>query len=614
MKIGAASLNQTPLDWGNNKRNIITAIELAKKDGVDLLSLPEMCVTGYGCEDLFLHGWVAEKALNILFEILPETKNIAVTLGLPINFQGTIYNVVCLIENDHILGFQAKQNLPKDGVHYEPRWFEPWKAKRIESIEINNVSYPFGDKTYKVKGVKVGFEICEDAWVTDRPACRLVEEKVDIILNPSASHFSMVKSLSREQKAVDASKEFSCTYVFSNQLGNEAGRIIYDGDAYIAHKGQLLASNPLFSFNPVELTWSEIDYSTGLVSNKNILAVHGSKEEQFIEATSLGLYDYLRKSNSNGFVLSLSGGADSSTCLILLSEMVKRGVNALGANKFLETIGLADKQETLISIEDINQELITVAYQATDHSSVKTFDSAETLAKSINARFHNWSINDEITHARKIIESIVERKLTWEADDIVLQNIQARSRAPIIWMLANLQNSLLITTSNRSEGSVGYTTMDGDTSGSLAPIAGVDKPFIIHWLKWAEKNLGYSALSKVNSLIPTAELRPISQFQSDESDLMPYEILNRIEELFLKNQMSPLAIQEELAKSIPNSQAAEYVIKFFKLWSRNQWKRERLAPSFQLDQYNIDPRSWFRFPILSGGFKNELDELHKLIR
>jgi len=614
MKIGAASLNQTPLDWANNKKNILTAIEMAKKEGVELLSLPEMCITGYGCEDLFLHPWVAEKSLNILLEILPETKNIAVALGLPINFQGALYNVVCLVENGQILGFQAKQNLPKDGVHYEPRWFEPWKANRVESIEINSVSYPFGDRTYKVNGAKVGFEICEDAWVTDRPACRLVEEKVDIILNPSASHFSMMKSLAREQKVIHASKEFSCTYVFSNQLGNEAGRIIYDGDAVIAHKGELLANTQLFSFNTVELTWCEIDYASNVTSNKNIQAVHGSKEEQFIEATSLGLYDYLRKSKSKGFVLSLSGGADSSTCLILLSEMVKRGVNALGTSKFLETISLADKEGALLNIEDINHELITVAYQATDNSSVKTFDSAETLAKSINARFHNWSINDEITHAREIIESIVERRLTWETDDIVLQNIQARSRAPIIWMLANLQNSLLITTSNRSEGSVGYATMDGDTSGSLAPIAGVDKPFVIHWLKWAEKNLGYSALSKVNNLIPTAELRPISQFQSDESDLMPYEILNQIEELFLKNQLSPLAIQVEIAKTIPSSQAAQYVIKFFKLWSRNQWKRERLAPSFQLDQYNIDPRSWFRFPILSGGFKNELDELHKLIR
>jgi NAD+ synthase (glutamine-hydrolysing) len=614
MKIGAASLNQTPLNWENNKNNIIEAIKLAKKENIDLLCLPEMCITGYGCEDLFLHSWVAEKSLALLFEVLPETENISTILGLPVHFKNKIYNVVCLIENGNILGFQAKQNLPKDGVHYEPRWFNPWNPNSIESVEINNASYPFGDKTYLINNKKIGFEICEDAWVADRPACRLVEEKVDIILNPSASHFSMMKSIDREEKVIAASKEFNCTYVFANQLGNEAGRIIYDGDAVIAHRGELLASTPLFSFNNVEFTWSDFDYTTNQATVKNILGSHGIKEEQFVAATSLGLYDYLRKSNSKGFVLSLSGGADSSTCLILISEMIKRGVNALGISRFLNSIGYEDEQDTLRTVQDINQQLITVAYQATEHSSAQTFDSAETLAKSVNARFHNWSINEEIKHAREIIESTIGRKLSWETDDIVLQNIQARSRSPIIWMLANLQNSLLITTSNRSEGGVGYATMDGDTSGSLAPIAGIDKPFIIHWLKWAEQHLAYAALRKVNKLVPTAELRPISQSQSDETDLMPYDILNQIEGLFIHKQLSPVAVQAELAKTIPESMAAQYVIKFFSLWSRNQWKRERLAPSFQLDDYNIDPRSWFRFPILSSGFKNELDELNKLIR
>ena len=170
MKIGAASLNQTPFDWETNKSNIVEAIGMAKQQGINLLCLPEMCITGYGCEDMFLHSWVAEKSLSILLEILPTTKNISTILGLPVQFQNKIYNVVCLIEDGRILGFQAKQNLPKDGVHYEFRWFEPWQANHVESIEVNNKSYPFGDKTYFVNGKSVGFEICEDAWVNDRPA------------------------------------------------------------------------------------------------------------------------------------------------------------------------------------------------------------------------------------------------------------------------------------------------------------------------------------------------------------------------------------------------------------------------------------------------------------
>ena len=613
MKLAAASLNQTPIDWANNKSNILEAISQAKKEGVKLLCLPEMCITGYGCEDLFLHSWLADKALEVLQEILPETKGIATTLGLPYHFQGKVYNVICLVEDGQILGFQAKQNLPNDGIHYEARWFTPWESNKLDTVNIAGTGYPFGDKIYQIGDKVVGFEICEDAWVEDRPACRLVEQKVDIIFNPSASHFAMLKSRVREQKVIDASATFNCTYVFANLLGNEAGKAIYDGDAIIAHKGELIANTPLFSYTNIELTSCEIDDNTDRITKKSITPGSNIKEEQFIEATSLGLFDYLRKSKSNGFVLSLSGGADSSTCLVLVSEMIKRGVNTLGAEEFLDRIGLSGIQEDN-KIESITNKLLTVAYQSTKNSSAQTFEAAQVLAQSVNASFHQWSIDDEVNHAQDVIENIVNRELSWETDDIVLQNIQARSRSPIIWMLANLKNALLITTSNRSEGSVGYATMDGDTSGSLSPIAGVDKPFIINWLKWAEKELGYTGLSKVNSLTPTAELRPEDQSQADEVDLMPYPILNQIERLFIHKRLSPKLIHQEVSNSIAPKKAAEYVIKFFQLLARNQWKRERLAPSFHLDDYNIDPKSWFRFPILSGGFKNELDELNKLIR
>jgi NAD+ synthase (glutamine-hydrolysing) len=203
--------------------------------------------------------------------------------------------------------------------------------------------------------------------------------------------------------------------------------------------------------------------------------------------------------------------------------------------------------------------------------------------------------------------------LNWETDDIAKQNIQARSRSPIIWLLANVKQSILLTTSNRSEGDVGYATMDGDTSGSLAPIAGVDKPFIIQWLKWAERELGYIGLAHVNSLEPTAELRPSDRTQTDEKDLMPYSVLLAIEKLGIRDRKNPVEVYKELA---PNYQdrllLKTHIKKFFRLWSINQWKRERLAPSFHFDDMNVDPRSWCRFPILSGSYTEELTELDQL--
>ena len=176
-------------------------------------------------------------------------------------------------------------------------------------------------------------------------------------------------------------------------------------------------------------------------------------------------------------------------------------------------------------------------------------------------------------------------------------------------MLANIKQALLLTTSNRSEGDVGYATMDGDTSGSLAPIAGLSKPFVLQWLQWAEKELRYNGLNQVNNLKPTAELRPADRHQTDEADLMPYARLEQIERLAIKQRKSPKEVYALLSQGTEDEILKMHVKKFFRLWAMNQWKRERLAPAFHLDDLNVDPRSWCRFPILSGSFDEELRAL-----
>jgi hypothetical protein len=131
------------------------------------------------------------------------------------------------------------------------------------------------------------------------------------------------------------------------------------------------------------------------------------------------------------------------------------------------------------------------------------------------------------------------------------------------------------------------------------------------WLKWAETNLGYESLRYVNNLQPTAELRPPEKSQTDEKDLMPYKIITQIEILAIRDHRSPVEVFQILNKKNlePEHLLREHIKKFFLLWSRNQWKRERTAPAFHLDDFNVDPRTWCRFPILSGSFKEELEEL-----
>jgi NAD+ synthase (glutamine-hydrolysing) len=202
---------------------------------------------------------------------------------------------------------------------------------------------------------------------------------------------------------------------------------------------------------------------------------------------------------------------------------------------------------------------------------------------------------------------------------VSLQNIQARARGPAAWLLANIRNAILLVTSNRSEAAVGYATMDGDTCGGLAPIAGVDKAFLLKWLQWMEQTgpLGVGplpALAAINCQQPTAELRPSSACQTDEGDLMPYVVLDAIERAAINDKLTPLEVFQTLEPKFPEhapQPLGEWVERFFKLWATSQWKRERLAPSFHVDDKSLDPKGWCRFPILSGNFERELAELRE---
>ena len=638
MRIAGAALNQIPFDWAHNIQNISDAIAQAKAAGVELLCLPELCLTGYNCEDLFLCDWLPASALAHLQKIRPLTAGICVVVGLPVRLHQRTYNTAAVLRDGQILGFAAKQFLANDGVHYESRFFVPWLAGETTTVDYEGESWPLGDLTFEHLGVRFGFEICEDAWRADdvRPACRLMG-KVDLIINPSASHFAMSKTDLRYKLVLNASRNFSCTYLYANLLGNEAGRIIYDGEILIARNGHLLKRNQLLSFKAVDMEWADVDFATPLaVADAIVPLPEPDKYRELNQAMSLGLFDYLRKARSRGFVLSLSGGADSCFCAVGVAEMVRLGVAELGEAEFKRRSGAFDPAKTdvvqtgaggaaeQVVVQDAdqalstkhqapNQELVnhllTCAYQGTVNSSDDTFNSAKELADSIGGRFFDWTIDDEVRGYVGKIEGALGRELTWQTDDLALQNIQARVRAPGIWLLANVQNCLLITTSNRSEASVGYCTMDGDTAGSISPIAGVDKYFVKQWLRWAETELGYAALRHVNALQPTAELRPLADKQTDERDLMPYPLLNRIERLAFYDRLPPAGVLAQLVAEDPHADAGQlrtYVRRFYTLWSRNQWKRERYAPSFHLDDYNVDPRSWLRFPILSGGFGEEL--------
>ena len=198
IKVATASLNQTPLDWAGNQRRIEAVLRQARAEGVSLLVLPELCTTGYGCEDAFLGPDVAKRAWSMLMELVPQTEGMVVSIGMPVRRRGGLYNTACVVADGQIAGFAAKEHLAGEGLHYEPRWFKPWPNHQVVQLERGGESYPFGDVFFDFSGVRVGFEICEDAWVAQRRGGQ-DGHAMDIIVNPSASHFAFGKHLVRER-------------------------------------------------------------------------------------------------------------------------------------------------------------------------------------------------------------------------------------------------------------------------------------------------------------------------------------------------------------------------------------------------------------------------------
>lgn len=658
IKLAAAVLNQTPLDWRGNAANILGAIAEARAAGAAVLCLPELCITGYGCEDAFHGHGVHEMAIRILLDCLPATRGMVVSFGLPILHQNGLYNTACLVADGKILGFVAKRFLAGDGIHYEPRWFKAWPAGVQNRVSLGGQSYPIGDLFFDVGGVKIGFEICEDAWVANRPGTQLALKGVDLILNPSASHFAFGKLEVRKRFVLEGSRAFGVSYLYANLLGNEAGRAVYDGEAMIASGGKLLAAGPRFSYADYLVTSAVVDVDVTRMNQSRTASYDPQlagesaacisepfsfprlepelpraevaewekspriKEEEFARAVPLALFDYMRKSRSQGFVVSLSGGADSSaiTCLIWL--MVEFGVGELGLPKFKQKLGFMTSLAACQEKRDLVRALLTTVYQATHHSGAVTREAACRVATAVGAEHHELDISALHQGYLKLISGALKRELVWDRDDLALQNIQARVRSPGVWLLANLRGALLLSTSNRSEAAVGYATMDGDTSGGVSPIAGIDKAFLRQWLVWLEKTgptglRPLPELAAVNAQAPTAELRPPTSGQTDEADLMPYPLLDAIERSAIRDKQTPLEVFRQMRLQFPEyemKQLAVWVERFFRLWCRNQWKRERYAPSFHLDDENLDPKTWCRFPILSGGFEVELEELRQAVR
>ena len=447
--------------------------------------------------------------------------------------------------------------------------------------------------------------------------------KADFLICPYALPYGTDNFAQYQKMTAPVADCFSYA-LFINLLGNDSGYEICDGQCFVTdNKGTILQKGSAFSFD---------DYSVLFVKEKTANIKQNDESDLYqlsFRACALGLFDYMLKSRSKGYVVSLSGGADSAVCAsaavaahaLALSELKDRyfeKMHSLGFN--LDASLFTGNVEQYVK-QYIAPIVLTTVYQGSVNSSDTTFGVAKNLAENLNATFYNWRIDTAVDAYVSMVQSVNPAfELTFEKNDLAMQSIQARARLPGLWLLTNVENKLLIATSNRSEGAVGYCTMDGDTAGSISPIGAINKSILLKLIACIAKDgvklsdgsvFRIDALSPLAIMSPTAELRP-GGCQKDEDDLMPYALLDAMIELFFDRHKSPGEIYTELKGRVctgeyHSSSLKADIRRFFSMCFRAQWKRERLAPAFSC-MLSTD----FALPVLSGALESLLAELDTL--
>jgi NAD+ synthase (glutamine-hydrolysing) len=624
IKLSAISMKTTAMDFQGNLEKILNCIENEKCVSSDLILFPELCISGYACEDNFYSPYIWKKSMESLDKVKEKSENKIIVIGLPIFVSPFLYNCAAVLYNKRIIGIVPKMHLANTGVHYEKRWFRDGFSDKTEYY-IDGELIPFGNLFFNNEHFSFGIEICEDSWVSSKPSALHSHSGADIILSMGASHFAFNKQITRRQLFKENSRSQNNILMYSNLNGNESGRIIFEGGTLILQNGEIIKEGKRLHFSDTEINSVVLDLDlTKQNKAKNyresyleiteksyninfnykisptlesISSIEDTLEldlfQDFNSAVTLGLFDYLLKSRASGFTLSLSGGADSSACAVLIFLMKKYAIRELGTDIFKKN-----------NIND--DELLITLYQETKNNSEETKKYAKLLTDDLRIKHYEIQIDSVVDWITENISEKLGINTNWKEHDLSLQNIQARARSPIVWFMANLKNHLLISTGNRSEASVGYTTMDGDSSGSICPIAGVSKEFVLNWLDYMrtynEFKEYFSSLEFITQKKPTAELKPLTEFQEDEKDLMPYPILQKIEFEYVFNgrrEEEIFSVLKDICREVSEEDLIKYINKFISYFKKSQWKRERLPPSFHLDEYGLDPKSSYRFPILS---------------
>ena len=505
MKIALAQINSFVGDIENNSNHIIKRAKEASKKGAELFITPELSICGYPPEDLVLRKDFVDACSKALKKIAKAVPLIKVIVGHPLKKGSKIYNGASLLFKGKIQGTYFKQTLPNYGVFDENRYFES------------------GDKEFIFthKGLKIALLICEDAWSIS-PNKLLKKKLVDGIVVINASPYEIEKSDIRIKVISKLAKETKSTVIYLNAIGGQ-DELIFDGGSFIINKeAKLLHQLPFFK----EET-AIIDVFSKTSTKNNIPKSPYSKEAHLYEALKLALKDYVIKNNFKNIFIGLSGGIDSALVLAIANDTF-------------------DKKN------------ITAVMMPSEFTAKLSITESRKMIKNTGVNYKEIDIQSIFKLFRKTMASEFINK----PFDTTEENLQARIRGVLLMALSNKFNGLVISTSNKSETAVGYTTLYGDMVGGFALLKDVPKT-------WVYKLAHYrNSISSIipNEIIrrpPTAELRPN---QLDQNSLPKYEILDKIIELYIEKDL-------DISSIVKKGFSSKNVNHVVKLINNNEFKR-----------------------------------------
>lgn len=540
MRILVAQINPTIADLAGNTRRILQAIERGRKQGVNLILLPELALSGYPPEDFLLLPHFMEGVEKHLNQIISASKDVCVIVGLPRrnphHMEKILYNSAAIIQDQQVLGYVDKALLPTYDVFDERRYFEPGEPSKIWTLQ----------------GHKVAITICEDLWQHSGflqstyyrrdPILELQGQNPSLLLNLSASPYSVSKFHTRLQVCLTAAKTLRCPVILCNQVGGNDS-LIFDGYSMLVNEQGLIQCANGFKEDDLVIDLANQDTRQ--------LSVNHHALNDLYRALVLGVHDYFKKLGFKKACLGLSGGIDSALVACLAAEALGPG-NVLGV------------------------------CMPSRYSSPESARDAALLANTLGINYKEVSIESPFDSYLTLLEP----EFVGQAEDITEENLQARIRGMLLMAFSNKFGYIVLSTSNKSEFAMGYSTLYGDMCGGLAVLSDVTKQQIYalaEWINRHEEIIPWNTIRRP----PSAELR---HNQKDSDSLPDYAVVDHVLQAYIEEHRSPQWIAEHFQYPLP------LVEELVKRIHSNEYKRRQAPPGLRVSEKAFSVGR--RFPIV----------------